>query len=280
MGLYARVARIGSGTGMRKPRGLLSKAAALRPTAEDEAIEDAFILRMHRLPATDSTPFTALSLLKAFQPFSAGLCLTLREDLYECIAAVGVESAPASISRDVLFQPSESGPHRIGVAGDFHIASASPEAAAWVFPVSLTEQPHTTALILVEEAGKPLAADALARVIVACADHFKGKADRPAPAADNLKDFLSTALNDVSALHLIVIERQGVEDLARRASAAVATFGSAIELSAGRALIAVPTGHDRELLAHRLARSLSAVATAGTEVSSLNDAQEFLKTVV
>lgn len=281
MGLYERVARIGPGIAPRTKRGLLSRAAALRlPSGADEAFEDAFILRMQRLPATDSTPFTALSLLKAFQPFSAGLCLSLKDGAYECTAAVGVESAPSSISAEVLFPQSDNGPRRIGAAGDFGIASASSETAAWVFPAPQAKSLQRTALILVEEAGKPLAVDALARVIAACADRFSAPVGRSAPSATTLKDFLVSALHDASGLQLIVLQKDGVEDLAKQASAAVSALGSAIALGAGRALIAVPTGHDRELLAHRLAKSLSAIATAGTEVSSLDDAQEFLKTVV
>ncbi len=279
MGLYERVSRLELGSSPQPKRGLLSRAAALHlPAGTDAAFEDAFIVRMQRLNAADSTPFTALSLLKAFQPFSAGLCLALRGGAYECVAAVGVESAPSSIPAELLFPPSVDGAHRIGLAGDFGIASASSETAAWAFPVPQSDAPRHAALILVEEAGKPLAVDSLSRVLAACADRFSPPAaQEPTPAA--LKDFLASALHEAPGLHLIVLQREGAEDLARQASAALATLGSAIELPHGRALIAVPTGHDRELLAHRLAKSLQAVATAGTEVSSLDDAQEFLESL-
>lgn len=263
----------------RTTRGLLSKASSLRIQSfgEEEAFETAFIQSVNRLPASDSTPFTVLSLLKVFHPFSAALYLTLQGNNFECATAIGVESAAAGIPVSVLFPPSKLGPHRIGSAGDFGIASASAETAAWVFPVAPSTPPYTAALVLVEEPGKPLDGASIARALVACASRFTSIQTRSAPAVSVIKDFLASALHEAPGLHLIVLEREGAKDLANQASAAVAALGSAIALGDGRALIAVPTGHDRELLAHRLAKSLQAIATAGTEVSSLDDAQEFLK---
>ncbi len=278
MGLYERVSRLGHGTSPQPKRGLLSRAAALHlPSAgTDAAFEDAFIVRMQRLNAADSAPFTSLSLLKAFQPFSAGLCLALSGGTYECVAAVGVESAPSSIPEELLFPTSMEGAHRIGLAGDFGIASASPETAAWVFPVPQTDTTRRAALILVEETGKPFAVESISRVVAACADRFSLPPAQQEPNSAALKDFLASALRGAPGLHLIVLQRDGDEDLANEASAALSALGSAMEIDHGRALIAVPTGHDRELLAHRLAKSLQAVATAGTEVSNLDDAQDFL----
>lgn len=286
MGLLDRITRGELSTTAALPlasqstRGLLGKASSLlgEGADADEAFEAAFVQRVRRLPIIDSTPYTALSLLKAFQPFSAGLCLILRKDNYECVASIGVESAAESIPIASLFPPSDLGPHSIGAAGDFGIASATPETEAWVFPVSPEEAPYGAALILVEEPGKPLSLPILSRVIAACAEQFAPLPEPRKDAGVGTKEVLASTLKKFPC-QLIVLEREGSGDLAKEAGAAVASLGSAIALSEGQALIAIPPGHDRELLAHRLAKSLQAVALAAAEVSSMDAAQEFLKTL-
>jgi hypothetical protein len=260
-------------------RGLLGKASSLLVEDADaeETFEAAFVQRVRRLPIIDSTPYTALSLLKAFHPFSAGLCLTLREDNYECVTSIGVEIAAESIPMASLFPPSDLGPHSIGAAGDYGIASATPETEAWVFPVAPAQAPYSAALILVEEPGKPLSLPTLSRVITACAEQFAPLSQPRKDAGAGIKEILASTLKKFPC-QLIVLER-GSGGLAKEAGAAMASLGSAIALSEERTLIAIPPGHDRELLAHRLAKSLQAVTVAVAEVSSMDAAQEFLKTL-
>jgi hypothetical protein len=92
--------------------GLLSKAAFNEVSGSGESVLDgmgkALAERILALTREESTPETAVSLLKAYGSFRAGACLSLKKGLYTAYASVGISDIVAIPSELLVPLPSKS----------------------------------------------------------------------------------------------------------------------------------------------------------------------------
>ena len=94
--------------------GLLTKAQVLAlrarhrmdPSLEKMAI--ALCARINRLPKKPSTPYTALSLLKAYGSFQTGACLILKEGFYSSYTSVSMGIAKITIPLNEIWSIEKS----------------------------------------------------------------------------------------------------------------------------------------------------------------------------
>ena len=83
--------------------GLLSRAADRTVLLPLDEMGQALQERIRRLPQNKTTPYTALSLLKAYGAFQAGICLSLKNDIYSSYASVGIGIEKISIPREKIW---------------------------------------------------------------------------------------------------------------------------------------------------------------------------------
>ncbi|MDR2020452.1 MAG: hypothetical protein LBQ14_06785 [Treponema sp.] len=110
----------------------LAKEAA--PDVMGQALKD----RILRLARTKSSPYTALSILKAYASFQAGLCVSLKEGVYHDYASVGLGITKSAIPQKAL-EHGEKGLFKAGSAADLSLNSPKGDLIFWAFPLDKRE---------------------------------------------------------------------------------------------------------------------------------------------
>jgi hypothetical protein len=131
--------------------GLLSKAAHRDAAALDEmglALRD----RLLRLAQKKTSPYTALSLLKAYSPFQIGICISRNKNAYTSYAAVGVGLGKLTVSEKMI-NPKTKGFYRLGAAGQLKLPNLTDDAAVWLFPLD-DKSPCGSALLIIGPSSK------------------------------------------------------------------------------------------------------------------------------
>jgi hypothetical protein len=133
------------------------------------------IERINRLSPSPSRTFTALSLLKTYASFAAGLCVTPRGDVYESYASIGLEdpkvSIPAAILRQALQSQDPSEVKSIGTPKTLGILYRSDEVPVWAIP--LTSDPfHSPLLLILENPRTPFETENVLSIVQSCAPVF------------------------------------------------------------------------------------------------------------
>ena len=274
--------------------GLLSRAA--RTTASEPALSDAeqdssldemgkaLRERIKRLPEKKSTPYTALSLLKAYGAFQAGICLSLKDGNYSSYASVGAGIEKLSIPLDLIWS-GEKAREKYLKPGDhktLEIKSANKDLVYWIFPLdsgNLSAAKPWEAVMLL---GVPESSDfdpgPLSAILEDVSDKLLLSSNRKAPEpqsgeavpelspADSGK---SSFLEDEVALYhrmyldfnCILLENPNdsgeKDDFCKKVSDIIQKTGTVVPLPSGRPLILLPIVMDRDLIAHRLSRALS-----------------------
>jgi len=97
--------------------------------------------RIKRLPHNSSTPYTALSLLKAYGAFQSGVCLTLKDGVYTSYTSVGLGVDKISIPRGKIWSEEKSQlryyKHDAGESLGIHASHEKP--GYWIFPLDSDE---------------------------------------------------------------------------------------------------------------------------------------------
>ena len=285
--------------------GLLTKASgsnALNSETADE-MGKALCDRIRRLPQKSSTPYTALSLLKAYGGFQSGVCLALKNNVYSSYTSVGLGIVNISIPQEKLWSEERAQvPYfRLDSGVDLGINTGKEGFSYWIFPLNSLEtnpsEPWKKVMILdvleSSEANSAFSPKSISAIISNTADKFFIEPDRndsePVPETnpagpssekptskeqDELEEKIAEYhLNHVE-FNCIVLEippSSGEDDktnFSKKVSEILNTLGSVMTLSTGCPLILLPKMTDRELIAHRLSKVLNTRPLLSFEANS------------
>jgi len=124
MGLLSRVA----GRSDSK-KTYVERDSSLRDPSLDE-MGKTLAERIRRLPENENTPYTALSLLKAYANFHSGICLSLKDGVYSSYLSIGAETGELSIPQEEVW--SEDRAHQKYFRFEFDGES---DFDRWIFPL-------------------------------------------------------------------------------------------------------------------------------------------------
>jgi hypothetical protein len=275
--------------------GLLTKASG-KAVPELDEMGKVLLNRIRRLPPKKSTPYIALSLLKAYGPFQAGACLSLWKENYTSYATIGLGVEKISIPCEKLYSPeiSDRPFAELSITAEVSIKLAEEGLCYWVFP--LDKGSPWGALILLGDNHNPLFhPEALSQIIRGAAEIFNPQIDkilmrntgRDAAASVNMSDPLEVAIaqyNKVNAQFsgiLLDLPDGMMKDKAEEFNKAVynmvALLGITIVLPSKRSLILLPGPLDKDLIAHRLSNSLNAKALMVFKAESPGEALGFIR---
>jgi hypothetical protein len=138
--------------------GLLNKVVS-SSTADLDEMGKALRDRLLRLARHDTSPYTALSLLKSYGSFQVGLCLSLKQDAYESYAVVGLGLGVGVIRIDrEKIEPPIGGVQKTALHPQDiqpkHIQPLDENLAIWAFPLTPPGPRQSILLMGVEREAK------------------------------------------------------------------------------------------------------------------------------
>jgi hypothetical protein len=273
--------------------GLLSKAAG-KTVPELDEMGKALLDRIRRLPPKKTTPYTALSLLKAYGSFQAGLCLSLWKGNYTSYATIGLGVEKINIPREKLYSPENAGDLciKLSDAAGIDKKLAGEGFCYWAFPLD-AESPWS-ALVLLGGNNNPLFnPESLRQIIQGGREIFSPQIDKilvrntQAQYLANISDPLEAAIAQYHRINArfngIVLDlpagtaKGKAEDFNKTVYNMVALLGITIVLPSSRSLILLPAPLDKELIAHRLSNSLNTKALMVFKAESPKEAIELIR---
>jgi hypothetical protein len=275
--------------------GLLTKAAGKTAPELDE-MGKALLDRIRRLPPRKTTPYTALSLLKAYGSFQIGLCLFLRKGNYTSYATIGLGIEKISIPWEKLYSPERAGKPFIKLSGGIDIGKkiTGEGFCYWAFPLD-AESPWSALVLLGDHNNLLFNPESLGQIIQGASEIFSPQIDKilvrhtPGPASQhlNMADPVEAAIAEYSKINsrfngiVLDLPAGAAEDKAEDFNKAVcnmaALLGITIALPSGRGLILLPGPLDKELIAHRLSNSLHTKALVVFKAESPEEALDFIR---
>jgi hypothetical protein len=238
----------------------------------------ALIDRILRLPPGDTTAFTALSLIKTYANFAAGLCVHLRGPGHQGYATIGLGSSDDPLSIKTL-SLSAAEPSLIGTVQDLSLPGLDAGLRVWAYALDELE-PTDNAVLLVEDGDYPLPLADLTAIFRACRKAFAPPV-RTAPATAGNAD-LATFLrerfahNGEQTQSLAILDQDPLVAAAgafpERAASAIGALGSVFPLSSRRALVFFIQPRDTELLVRQLTKSLGAQVVLSFEAPNADSA--------
>jgi hypothetical protein len=278
--------------------GLLTKAAG-KAVPELDEMGKALLDRIRRLPPRKTTPYTALSLLKAYGSFQAGTCLSLWKGNYTSYATIGLGIEKISIPCEKLYSPEISDKPFIKLSGTagISIRSADEGLCYWAFP--LDKESPWGALILLGDNNNPLFnPEPLRQIIQGALEIFNPQVDKilmrhsrsGSPDSQypiNISDPLEVAIAQYSKMNAkfngILLDlpaglgKEEAEKFNKTVYNMISLLGITIALPSSRSLILLPGPLDKELIAHRLSNSLNAKALAVFEAENPREALDLIR---
>ena len=237
--------------------------------------------RLGRLPQKKTTPHTALSLLKAYGAFQLGICLSLKGSHYSSYVSVGFGIEKISIPQEALWSEAKAHDKYFKLDPQISIKTTSlrKKLIYWGFPLDASihsaKEPWETIMILgsFESSGfnpGPISAildDVADKLLFPVTSTAKG-AEVSSPEQINPKgapghSLLEEAITQFHYIHFdfncIVLDNPAGEKInfCEKVSSMLDTMGTTIPLTSDRPLILFPIAMDRELIAHRLSKTLN-----------------------
>ena len=263
--------------------------------------------RIGRLPHEPSTPYTALSLLKAYGAFQTGICLSLKDDVYHSYTSVGLGVKDISIPRDKVW-PEENSLDQyfmIDSSLDLGIDSGQESLNYWIFPLDSLDGKEIIILGVADSAFNPKSIFTIisdskdkfiitakednpeaAKEIISTEPKDSGSGEAETGSTDSFKEKI-TEYNrihpDFNCIVLEIPDSASQEDpsgFSKKISNMLSMTGTVLTLPNGRPLILLPKLLDRELIAHRLSKSLNSKLLASFEASNPDDIFSRIKSVL
>jgi hypothetical protein len=230
---------------------------------------------LRRRPPGKSRPGGALTLLKAYGSFQKACCLFLQEERYYSYASAGSDMEAIAIPKDDLYFPEKEGAyHSINL--QFGAAEDALDSA-WILPLS---KGWEYILLFIEEPSFEPDPAAVSRVISAVPEAFipspgkrpgllkmvQKKRETLPPQGDDIQKEIQKFYGSYASIQGIILELPalpGDEDFSSQVNRIVSALGTAMALpSPRRCLVLFSNAIDRDLLAHRLCKSLKVRALA------------------
>jgi len=253
--------------------------------------------RLGRLSQKKTTPYTALSLLKAYGAFHIGICLSLNDGNYSSYVSVGFGIEKISIPQEIIWSETKAHNKYFKLDSQLSIGTSisKKKLIYWVFPldpsIHSTREPWETIMILGALDPSDFNPEPVSVILDDVADKLLSPIDsRAFPPADPQDGILNLAeqinqdteldfaeppsgetthhhslleekITQFHQMHLdfncIVLENPaGNPNFCDKVSSMLDTIGTIIPLTHDRPLILFPIVMDRELIAHRLSRTL------------------------
>ena len=252
--------------------GLLSKArdscVSERPSfsnKEDASVQTpldemgkALLERLKLLPQQKSTPYTVLSLLKAYGTFQTGLCLSLNDGIYYSYASLGLGTEQIAIPYGEIWPRGKTGKNY------FRRDTSENNLTQWVFP--LDDRIIVILGVSSSEAGTVFEPNPVSIILEAVAQKIIPPEDLP--QRQNAEATPEEKINRFNQAHpefnciLLGIpagtESGDIVTFCRKVTDMIGIAGTIVPLASGRPLILLSQTMDRELIAHRLSKILNA----------------------
>ena len=287
--------------------GLLSRAggkpvsqAAEKIVSEPASPENDFALdemgkalreRLIRLPQKKSTPYTILSLLKAYGAFQTGMCLSLKNGAYYSYASIGLGIEKMSFPRETIWfsEKARDRYFKLDSRKSLNVENAEKNISYWVFPLDSSRgepaAPWEAVMILGAQDSSGFNPEPVSTILEDVSDKLllqarQGAAEpdsgETAPeetwteTPDQVKSH--TLEEEITLFHqtnldfsCIVLENPGTAEsnsgekagFCKKVSAVIGNAGTVVPLPSDRPLILLPIVMDRELIAHRLSKTLN-----------------------
>jgi hypothetical protein len=247
--------------------GLLSKAV-VKVSPELDEMGKVLRDRILRLPVGKNAPDTALSLLKAYSSFQRGICFSLFEDSYESYASSGMGEKKIRFPRDIIDAPAvKEGFYRLDKPDLFSTLSIPQGNILWVFSLDNTSD-RNHILLITEEGNSLFNPEAMAAILfeirrVLILPPETGETAFTGQDQTHIAGGIRQYLKNQSFFQGIILQFPRQEngetkaDFTEKVSRMVSSFGSVFSLSTGNCLTLFSKTMDRELLAHRLSKSLN-----------------------
>ncbi|MDR1863746.1 MAG: hypothetical protein LBQ67_07495 [Treponema sp.] len=289
--------------------GLLTKAAG-REDPELDEMGRALLYRIRRLPPRKTTPYAALTLLKAYGFFQAGICFSLWKGIYVSYAVIGLGVEKISIHNKKLYSPQyiqsiqiSGRPFiRLPNTAELGALSADKDLCYWAFPLD-GENPWGALVVLGDNKNPLFNPLSLGKIIQGALEIFNPQIDqidkiitsnsRTAPPAsrppvippDPLERAIAQFNKANSPFNGILLElpagmdrdKQKAENFNKAVYNMTALLGITIILPSRRSLVLLPHPVDKELIAHRLSNSLNTKALAVFEAKTPREALDLIR---
>jgi hypothetical protein len=265
--------------------GLLNKAGSTS-TLDQDGLGKTLRDRLTRLSPSRSSPYTALSLLKNGTYFKIGICLSLKNNAYTSYATVGLGMQKIQIPLESINQiAAKSEPHkkfcqfyRFESNASPVISEQFPYTVFFFFP--LDDKKPGGCILLVKEEEPPFNIELIDYILSQTKQTFVTTEDMP-PVPGDIQNPPDTSVEKVlieknrnriqteidkfqdryPVFYGIVLKgppgAKANEDFTARISAMIRLFGICTALPGFRQLLLLPGNADKELIQHRLSKSLN-----------------------
>jgi len=286
--------------------GLLRKAtknsSPVQVSSPLGEMEKALCSRLLSLQADSIRPETAISLLKAYGSFQAGMCLSLRKASYSTYASVGTGAATKLVlPQDALDQVPGKNFYTVEheLSGEF-----PPSLQLWAFPLTPAETGFPLAILAVAADKKNFHCEAIEAVIRKTREVFlpppgftgsiaAGKtaaAKTETPKAGGLlnrisrkntleKSVMESLGSGQNGSQGIILEalQYSSSGFPGRIFSMVSGFGTAQPLTPGRYLVLFDDTQDGDLIARHLAKTVSGKSIFRFQAENPQEALSLLK---
>ncbi|MCL2206345.1 MAG: hypothetical protein FWB82_07510 [Treponema sp.] len=243
--------------------GLYDKALLLVQSGTSrEGSKSALMERLQRLPRKKTTPYTALSLLKANAGFESGVCLAIKDGNYSSYTSVGFGVEKLSVPSQLMQTKENNSGGYFKLESDdlyqvFNAKNPKKDLVYWVFPLGGNA-------VMVAGAKSPEFDPAVVSAVLKNVDGTIFLPFQPEPAEPNSPN---AAEREIALFHkthpffsCVVLEDSlsGEINFCQEVSAMLDSSATVVTLKEKILLILLPQSKDRDLIAHRLSHTLSA----------------------
>ena len=270
MGLLSRTdgAAVSNADDSTVSNQVLEDVVPAEPVLKDLGI--ALRERIKRLPQKKTTPYTALSLLKAYGSFQAGICLTLQNGIYSSYASVGMGIEKTAIPQEIIWSGEKARDKffKLDSPENLKIKQAEKDSVYWVFPLDQGEPWGTVMILRASEAFDPEPLSVILEDVV-------DKVLMPASVEpDSLEGKIVQYHRNYPKFHCILLENpippgeEEKENYHELVSKMINTSGTVIPTPSGHPLVLLPPTMDRELIVHMLSKTLNTRPLLSFEANS------------
>ena len=257
--------------------------------------------RIRRLSSNSSTPYTALSLLKAYGAFQSGMCLFQKDGVYCSYTSVGMGVDKISIPQIKIWSEDKAQLPYFKLDSELNLGTSADHEhlAYWIFPLVPAKgnppEPWEEVMILsAAENSESFNPKSISAIISDVADKFlirekqalsesavtinddaaQSSYKSGAEDTDTLKEKIADYHNIHPVLNCILLEipesanEEEKADFCKKVSNMLSMTGTVLSLSGGLPLILLPDQIDRDLIAHRLSKSLKTKSLMSFEADS------------
>jgi len=238
--------------------------------------------RLGRLPQKTTTPHTALSLLKAYGAFQIGICLSLKDRHYSSYDSVGFGIEKISIPQDAVWSKAKA--HDKYFKLNFHTnlktTNIRKNLVYWGFPldssIHSSRAPWEAIMILGIFESSDFRPEPISAILDEVGDKLLPVKAEPDNDEDDIVHSFEQANSGRAAPHHNAVEEKiaqfhqmhldfncivletpaGKTNFCEKVLSMIDTLGTTVPLAYDRPLILFPIVLDRELIAHRLSKTL------------------------